>query len=194
MPDGRNNLVDIVYNQRQRKRGEDSHDRWGHRSLDPAQGIKEYTTNVTAIVTVATMRKLWQAAPRTGGASTGRLSELHSALADAEPLMTKLFQYRFSEGSGLDGHSFGNLFIVAMSGVTGISSRRSGSPAGSSRAWADTSLNHRERDLCAELADEARVAGESEISKSDKAIKRSISIRSFPQPIPKLFARSLTRT
>jgi len=42
-----------------------------------------------------------------------------AALADAEPLMTSLFQYRFSEGSGLEGHSFGNLFIVAMSGVTG---------------------------------------------------------------------------
>ena len=42
-----------------------------------------------------------------------------AALADAEPLMTRLFQYRFSEGSGLEGHSFGNLFIVAMSGVTG---------------------------------------------------------------------------
>ncbi|MCI0885335.1 MAG: YvcK family protein, partial [Chloroflexi bacterium] len=42
-----------------------------------------------------------------------------AALADAEPLVTRLFQYRFSEGSGLAGHSFGNLFIVAMSGVVG---------------------------------------------------------------------------
>src|SRR3989304_477137 len=42
-----------------------------------------------------------------------------AALADAEPLVTKLFQYRFEDGEGLAGHSFGNLFIVAMSGVTG---------------------------------------------------------------------------
>ncbi len=42
-----------------------------------------------------------------------------AALADAEPLMTRLFQYRFSEGSGLEGHSFGNLFIAAMSDVAG---------------------------------------------------------------------------
>src|SRR3990170_5063874 len=44
-----------------------------------------------------------------------------AALADAEPLMTRLFQYRFSEGSGseLECHSFGNLFIAAMSDVTG---------------------------------------------------------------------------
>ncbi|MEE9208633.1 MAG: gluconeogenesis factor YvcK family protein, partial [Gemmatimonadota bacterium] len=41
------------------------------------------------------------------------------ALADAEPLMKDLFQYRFPEGTGLAGHSFGNLFIAAMSGVTG---------------------------------------------------------------------------
>ena len=42
-----------------------------------------------------------------------------AALADAEPLVTKLFQHRFDEGTGLAGHSFGNLFIVAMSGVVG---------------------------------------------------------------------------
>src|SRR4030065_318911 len=42
-----------------------------------------------------------------------------AALADAEPLVTSLFQYRFSDGSGLAGHSFGNLFIAAMSGVVG---------------------------------------------------------------------------
>jgi uncharacterized cofD-like protein len=42
-----------------------------------------------------------------------------AALADAEPLIRDLFQYRFPEGSDLEGHSFGNLFIVAMSEVTG---------------------------------------------------------------------------
>jgi uncharacterized cofD-like protein len=40
------------------------------------------------------------------------------ALADAEPLMKQLFDHRFKEGS-LDGHSFGNLFIMAMADVTG---------------------------------------------------------------------------
>jgi uncharacterized cofD-like protein len=84
------------------------------------RGLKEHTANLTAVVTVAD-----------DGGSSGRLRrELGvlppgdvrnciAALADAEPLMTRLFQYRFSEGSGLEGHSFGNLFIVAMSGVTG---------------------------------------------------------------------------
>jgi len=84
------------------------------------QGIKKHTNNVSAIVTVTD----------TGG-SSGRLrdefdmlppGDIRSclvALADAEPLMGKLFQYRFENGSGLKGHSFGNLFITAMSKVTG---------------------------------------------------------------------------
>jgi uncharacterized cofD-like protein len=41
------------------------------------------------------------------------------ALADAESLMTRLFQYRFGEGTGLGGHNFGNLFITAMGAITG---------------------------------------------------------------------------
>ncbi|HMO95012.1 MAG TPA: YvcK family protein, partial [Tepidiformaceae bacterium] len=49
----------------------------------------------------------------------GALRQCIAALAEAEPLMTRLFQYRFTEGTGLEGHSFGNLFIVAMSEVTG---------------------------------------------------------------------------
>ncbi len=84
------------------------------------RGLKEYTTNLTAIVTVAD-----------DGGSSGVLRREHgvlppgdvrnciAALADAEPLVTKLFQYRFDEGTGLAGHSFGNLFIVAMAGVVG---------------------------------------------------------------------------
>ena len=41
------------------------------------------------------------------------------ALADSEHLMGRLFQFRFSEGKGLKGHNFGNLFITAMSRLTG---------------------------------------------------------------------------
>lgn len=86
------------------------------------RGLKEYSDNITAIVTVADdggssgrlRRDLGVIAP-------GDLRNCIAALADAEPLMTRLFQYRFPEGSGegLEGHSFGNLFIVAMSGVAG---------------------------------------------------------------------------
>jgi uncharacterized cofD-like protein len=42
-----------------------------------------------------------------------------AALADDESLVTRLFQYRFAGGADLEGHSFGNLFISAMAGITG---------------------------------------------------------------------------
>src|SRR5712671_4311497 len=83
------------------------------------RGLKAYTSNLSAIVTVAD-----------DGGSSGRLRDEYRilppgdfrqclvALADAEPLMKQLFDHRFKEGS-LDGHSFGNLFIMAMADVTG---------------------------------------------------------------------------
>jgi uncharacterized cofD-like protein len=84
------------------------------------RGLKEHTTNLTAIVTMAD-----------DGGSSGRLrrelglpppGDLRNclaALSDDEDLLTQLFQYRFMEGGGLEGHSFGNLFIAALAGVTG---------------------------------------------------------------------------
>lgn len=83
------------------------------------RGIKQHTSNITAIVTVAD-----------DGGSSGRLrrelgvlppGDLRNniaALADDEDMMTNLFQYRFGEG-GLGGHSFGNLFLTALSEITG---------------------------------------------------------------------------
>lgn len=41
------------------------------------------------------------------------------ALADDEDLLSRLFQYRFPNGGGLVGHSFGNLFLTALTGITG---------------------------------------------------------------------------
>jgi uncharacterized cofD-like protein len=84
------------------------------------RGLKARTPHISAIVTVAD-----------DGGSSGRLRrELGvlppgdfrnciAALADDEALITQLFQYRFGQGSGLNGHSFGNLFITALVAVTG---------------------------------------------------------------------------
>ena len=84
------------------------------------RGLKLKTDRITAIVTVAD-----------DGGSSGRIrSELGIpppgdirntlvALANTEPLMEQLFQYRFDWGEGLEGHSFGNLFIAAMTDITG---------------------------------------------------------------------------
>ena len=86
------------------------------------RGLKQYTSNLTAIVTVAddggssgTLRRDFGVIP------PGDIRNCIAALADAEPLVTSLFQYRFDQnaGDGIAGHSFGNLFIVAMSKVTG---------------------------------------------------------------------------
>jgi len=120
-PGREESLVNIIYNYRYLSRGPRIVAIGGGTGLSTLlRGLKEHTANLTAVVTVAD-----------DGGSSGRLRrELGvlppgdvrnciAALADAEPLMTRLFQYRFSEGSGLEGHSFGNLFIVAMSGVTG---------------------------------------------------------------------------
>lgn len=83
-------------------------------------GLKQKTSNITAIVTVTD-----------DGGSSGRLREELGvlppgdirnclvALSDSEDLLGALFQFRFKEGKGLEGHNFGNLFITALSHVTG---------------------------------------------------------------------------
>jgi uncharacterized cofD-like protein len=83
-------------------------------------GLKEHSSNLTAVVTVAD-----------DGGSSGLLrrglgvlppGDIRSclvALADDESLMSRLFQYRFPLEGGLQGHSFGNLFVAALAEVTG---------------------------------------------------------------------------
>ena len=120
---GHEPLVNLVYRQRFAGRGLRVVSIGGGTGMSVLlRGLKEYTDNLTAVVTVAD-----------DGGSSGRLRRdlgvippgdvrnCIAALADAEPQMTRLFQYRFPEGSGegLEGHSFGNLFIVAMSDLAG---------------------------------------------------------------------------
>jgi uncharacterized cofD-like protein len=93
----------------------------GHGLSMLLRGMKEYTYRITAVVTVAD-----------DGGSSGRLRQTLgilppgdirnclAALSNDEALMAQLFQYRFANGGGgLDGHSFGNLFITALSEITG---------------------------------------------------------------------------
>lgn len=81
-------------------------------------GLKRYTSNITAVVTVAD----------DGGGSgvlrqdlgilpPGDIRSCIIALADTEPLMEQLFRYRFTDGK-LENQSFGNLFLAAMSGIS----------------------------------------------------------------------------
>ena len=179
MRPGHENIADVVFQHRQRSRGPKVVAIGGGTGLSTLlRGMKEYTSNLTAIVTVAD-----------DGGSSGRLRrELGvlppgdfrnclAALAEAEPLMTELFQYRFGEGEGLNGHTFGNLFIAAMAAVTGSFKR---AIAESSRVLAvrgrilPATLQH--VTLCAEIAcegEEARqVSGESAIPKAGGPIRR----------------------
>ncbi len=83
------------------------------------RGLKAYTSNITAIVTVAddggSSGKLRR---ELGVLPPGDLRNNITALANDEDLMTQLFQYRFANG-GLEGHSFGNLFLTALAEITG---------------------------------------------------------------------------
>jgi len=122
-------LADAVYHQRRRMRGPHIVAIGGGTGLSALlRGLKHESSNTTAIITVAD-----------DGGSSGRLRrELGlpppgdfrnciAALADDEALITQLFQYRFGRsaeperrtGTELSGHSFGNLFIAAMTAITG---------------------------------------------------------------------------
>jgi uncharacterized cofD-like protein len=161
----------------------------GHGLSALLRGLKEHTSNITAIVTVAD-----------DGGSSGRLRrELGvlppgdfrmciAALAKDESLVAQLFQYRFGAGQGLSGHSFGNLFIAALAELTGSFERAlvESSKVLATRGrilpstLADVTLCAELRDLAAEaaaasgapLAAAAPVRGESSIGKTGYPIER----------------------
>ena len=154
------------------------------------RGLKKRTSNITAVVTVSD-----------DGGSSGRLQKELGvlppgdvrnclvALADDEAMVTDLFRYRFEEGSGLSGHSFGNLFLAAMTGITG---NFDAAIKESSRV-----LNIKGRvlpatlgvvRLCAELEDGTIVEGESNISNSHQRIRRVFFDPPFAAPLNEAIA------
>jgi uncharacterized cofD-like protein len=171
------NIVEALYRKRARQRGPKIVAMGGGTGLSTLlRGLKEHTDFLTAIVSVAddggSSGKLRR---ELGVLPPGDLRQCIAALADSEPLMASLLQYRFGAGSGLDGHSFGNLFIAAMAGVTGNFER---GLLESSRVLAvrgtilpATLANVT---LCADTREPVltRVAGESEITHRGKPIER----------------------
>lgn len=120
-PEKTDEFVNLAYKRMQLRKGPKIVAIGGGTGLPAVlSGIKEYTSNITAIVTVAD-----------DGGSSGRLikdfrtlppGDIRNclvALADEEMLISRLFQYRFDKSVGLEGHNFGNLFITAMSELTG---------------------------------------------------------------------------
>ena len=138
------------------------------------RGIKNITNNVTAVVTVGD-----------DGGSSGRLREemgvlppgdirnCIAALADDEDLVTKLFQYRFRNGEGLEGHSFGNLFLTALCSITGdmVRAVKESSNVLSIRGRVLPSTLD-DMKLVAEMEDGRIIHGESNIPEAHGKIKR----------------------
>lgn len=169
-------IPDVLYRRRHLERGPKVAVIGGGTGLPTLlRGLKRYTNNITAIVTVGD-----------DGGSSGRLrAELGvlppgdirnciTALADEETLVTELFNYRFEAGGGLEGHSFGNLFLTALYTLT------KGDFVESVRV-AGRVLNMRGRvlpstleaiQLVAELEDGRVIQGESHITEAGGKIKK----------------------
>jgi uncharacterized cofD-like protein len=93
----------------------------GHGLATLLRGLKSHSYNITAVVTVADDGGSSGRIRRTKGIPPpGDIRNCLAALSNDEALMTQLFQYRFTDTSAeLDGHPFGNLFISALSEITG---------------------------------------------------------------------------
>ena len=150
------------------------------------KGLKNYSSNITAIVTVTDdggssglLRK------QLGVQPPGDIRNCLAALSNEEPILTRLFQYRFSGGSGLEGHSFGNLFLSALTTITGSLDK---AVQASSKVLSvqgqvipATSIDVM---LWAELEDGEKIFGETLISKSTKAISRIGCLPENPAALP----------
>jgi len=174
-PESQGKLADVVFQRRYLAQGQSVVVIGGGTGLSTMlRGLKQYTSNLVAVVTVTD-----------DGGSSGRLKREMGvlppgdirnclvALADAEPLMTELFQFRFNDAEeGLEGHSFGNLLIAAMTQITGDFERAvqetSNILAIRGRVLPSTIDQVR---LQAELMDGTLVEGETRISSADQPIK-----------------------
>lgn len=186
-PDSDEELVDRLLTHRRLNRGPKIVAIGGGTGLSTLlRGLKQYSANITAVVTVAD-----------DGGSSGRLREeigvlppgdirnCMAALADEEKLLTELFQYRFQAGEGLNGHSFGNLFLTAMTAITGRDFEKAIAASSKVLAIRGKVLPATVSDvrLWAKLKDGRLVEGESNISEAGGKIAE---IGCFPKNPPAL--------
>ncbi|MFH0801511.1 MAG: gluconeogenesis factor YvcK family protein [bacterium] len=189
MPYEQKRLVELVYERRQLRQGLKIVAIGGGTGLSSLlSGLKEHTGNLTAVVTVTD-----------DGGSSGRLrkelgvippGDLRNclvALADDESFMSELFQFRFSDGEGLGGHNFGNLFLVAMTSIAGDFERAlkmsSKILAVRGRVLPSTLTPPI---LCAVLSDSSVVEGETTISKAGKPIREVFLKPAHCPPVPEV--------
>jgi uncharacterized cofD-like protein len=152
-------------------------------------GLKEFTpaeADITAVVTVTDdggssgrLRREFDVLP------PGDIRNCMVALSEDEAFLSRLFQYRFAVGRGLKGHSFGNLFLTALTNLTGDFSKAvllsSEILASRGRIYPSTAENVV---LEAELENGAIVSGETRISKSRRRIRRLQLVPQTCRPLP----------
>lgn len=184
VPDKNGSLMETIFMQRKLTKGPAITVVGGGTGLSTLlRGMKYITNNCTAVVTSADdggssgrLRK------ELGIIPPGDLRNCLTALADREPLMERLMQYRFQGDSPLAGHCFGNLFIAAMAEAEG--GMEAGLNATSQilkvrgRVIPSTLANIQ---LQAQMRDGSVVTGESEIPKVRKRIAKMMML---PQDAP----------
>lgn len=194
-------VYDTVSKYRKRERGPQIVALGGGHGLSILlRGLKEYSYNLTAVVTVAD-----------DGGSSGRIRtalgilppgdirNCLAALSSDEARLSQLFQYRFEESSdGLGGHSFGNLFITALAGITGsfeaavaesgqvlsVHGRVLPATLRDVRLIADVTLPH--------LSGPVRIEGESRIPQISGKVKRLWLEPSDPPAYPEVIKALLS--
>ncbi len=185
-------LVDTFSNYRKKAKGPKIVAIGGGTGLSSLlRGLKKYTYNLTAIVTVADdggssgeLRK------NLGILPPGDIRNCLTALADDEEMLSHVFQYRFGERAGVNGHSLGNLFISALTDITG-SFEEAVAESGRVLAVRGKVMPSTLHDvkLVAEIKlpnqdSEVKVVGESTIPKTDGKINRLWIEPSNPLPFP----------
>lgn len=186
-PEKQNDVAEFIYQKHHLKRGPKVVVLGGGTGLAVLlRGLKKYSSNITAIVTVAD-----------DGGSSGKLrgefgilppGDIRNclvALADKETLMEDLFQHRFANGYGLTGHSMGNLLITAMTQIAGDfeAAIREMSKVLAIRGQV-LPATVKQCSLCAEMEDGSIIEGESKIPCTGKRIKRVFLNPGDCEPVP----------
>lgn len=167
-------VVDIMYSKRHLGRGPKLVVLGGGTGLSVLlRGLKQYTSNITAVVTVSD-----------DGGSSGRIrgemgmlppGDIRNclvALSEAEPTLEKIFQHRFKTGVGLEGHSFGNLFLAAFTEILGFEQAVKESAKVLAVRGKVLPVTLENIILQAKLKDGTIVRGESKIGKSTSPIEK----------------------
>ncbi|WP_114497560.1 gluconeogenesis factor YvcK family protein [Fontibacillus phaseoli] len=150
------------------------------------RGLKEKPLDITAIVTVADdggssgiLRSELQMPP------PGDIRNVLTALADVEPLLSDMLNYRFASGSGLAGHSLGNLILAAITDISGdfVTAVRELSRVFAVRGRVLPAAGQAVV-LHAEMEDGSIITGESKIPEAGGKIKRIFLEPEEVEPLP----------